>query len=173
MYLKDGDLVIRDATPTDAELLCAWWNDGNVMEHAGFPNGLGISRNAVAEQLAKDDDEIHRQLILEIDFVPVGEMNYRNKGNKTAEIGIKICNFEEHEKGFGTRYLKMLIGHLFYEKGYDRIILDTNVKNKRAQHVYDKIGFRQVAIRVDSWRNQLGELQSFIDYELTKGDFIG
>ena len=172
MYLKDGNLVIRNATSDDAEILCAWWNDGKVMAHAGFPNGLGISQNAVAEQIAKDDDEIHRRLILEIDCVAVGEMNYRNKGNKTAEIGIKICNFEKQEKGFGTRFLKMLIGYLFYDKGYDKIILDTNVKNTRAQHVYEKLGFRKAVTRVDSWKNQLGELQSSIDYELTKGEFI-
>ncbi len=169
MYLRDDNLVIRNATHHDAELLCSWWNDEKVMEHAGFPNGLGITKQFVIEQLAKDDDTTHRRLILETDSVPVGEMNYRNKGNKTAEIGIKICDFEKQEKGFGTRFLKMLIACLFDEEGYEKIILDTNVKNTRAQHVYENLGFRKVATRVDSWKNQLGELQSSIDYELTKG----
>ncbi|HBN95193.1 MAG TPA: GNAT family N-acetyltransferase [Firmicutes bacterium] len=170
MYLEDDNLVIRNATQHDAETLCSWWNDGKVMNHAGFPNGLGITKQSVVEQLASDDDKTHRRLILEVDSVPVGEMNYRNKGNRTAEIGIKICNFEKQEKGFGTRFLKMLIGCLFDEEGYEKIILDTNVKNTRAQHVYEKLGFREVGTRVDSWRNQLGELQSSVDYELTKGE---
>lgn len=129
MYLKDDNLVIRNATSDDAKILCAWWNDGKVMEHAGYPNGIGTTQDFIVEQLSKDDDEMHRRLILEIDSVPVGEMNYRNKGDRTAEIGIKICNFEKQEKGFGTRFLKMLIGYLLYDKGYGRIILDTNVKN--------------------------------------------
>lgn len=171
MHIKCDNLVIRDATSNDAHLLCQWWNDGKVMEHAGFPNGLGITKEAIANQLTQDD-ETHRLLILEVDSVPVGEMNYRNRGNKTVEIGIKICNFEKQEKGFGTRFLKMLIGSLFGENSYDKIILDTNVKNSRAQHVYEKLGFRKVGTRVDSWKDQLGELQSSIDYELTKGDFV-
>jgi len=172
MYLKDDNLVIRNATSEDAEILCSWWNDGKVMDHAGFPDGLGITPQTVVAQLAQDDDKIHRRLILEIDSVPVGEMNYRNKGNKTAEIGIKICNFEKQEKGFGTRFLRMLIGNLFDEHGYEKIILDTNVKNTRAQHVYEKLGFKKLGTRVDSWKNQHGELQSSIDYELTSESFV-
>ena len=50
-------------------------------------------------------------------------MNYRNKGNKIAEIGIKIRRFEQQEKGYGTRFLRMLISFLFDQKGYDKIIL--------------------------------------------------
>ena len=52
-----------------------------------------------------------------------------------------------------------------------KIVLDTNVKNTRAQHVYEKLGFRKVRTRIDDWRDQLGELQSSIDYELTAEDF--
>ena len=167
MYLEDGNIVIRNATEDDAELLCSWWNDGKIMAHAGFPDGLGTTSQVIAAQLSQDDDKVHRRLILEIDSVPVGEMSYRNKGNKTAEIGIKICNTEKQEKGFGTRFLTMLIGYLFDHEGYEKIILDTNVKNTRAQHVYEKLGFKKVRTRIDAWKDQHGELQSSIDYELT------
>lgn len=38
MYLHQNTLTIRDALPADAPLLCRWWNDGKIMEHAGlFP----------------------------------------------------------------------------------------------------------------------------------------
>ena len=172
MFLREGNLVIRNATTDDAVLLCDWWNDGKVMSHAGYPNGLGTAPEIIARSLETDNDDIHRRLILEIDNMPVGEMNYRNVGNKTAELGIKICNFNKQEKGFGTRFLKMIIHSLFNDLAYEKIILDTNTKNERAQHVYQKIGFKQVGIRIDSWKNQLGELQSSIDYVLTKKDFI-
>lgn len=43
MYLHQNELTICDALPADAPLLCRWWNDGKVMEHAGFPQGLGTS----------------------------------------------------------------------------------------------------------------------------------
>jgi RimJ/RimL family protein N-acetyltransferase len=172
MFLKDDNLVIRNATSNDAQTLCNWWNDGKVMSHAGFPNGLGTTPQAIAQEVSKDSDDTRRRLILEIDAIPVGEMCYYNKGGSIAEIGIKICDFERQEKGFGTRFLEMLIGYLLYEKRYEKIILDTNLDNKRAQHVYEKLGFKQVAVRIDSWENQLGERQSAVDYELTREDFL-
>ena len=42
MKIIHCDLCIRNAEEKDCEQLAAWWNDGSVMAHAGFPNGLGI-----------------------------------------------------------------------------------------------------------------------------------
>lgn len=91
-------------------------------------------------------------------------MSYWNKGNGVAEIGIKICDFEKHEKGYGTGLYKMLMKALFDDYNYSIIITSTNVNNLRAQLVYEKIGFRKVGINVDAWKDQLGVLQSTIDY---------
>jgi len=99
-------------------------------------------------------------------------MNYRNKGGGVAEIGIKICDFTRQEKGLGTKLLAMFIDALFSYYGYNKIILDTNVKNERAQHVYEnKLGFKRVRMRENSWTDRLGEPQSSIDYELIKADW--
>lgn len=172
MLLRFKNLVIRNATVDDAEQLATWWNDGTIMAHAGFPNGTGQKAKDIADSLENDSDDFHRRLIIEVSQVPVGEMNYRNKGEGTAEIGIKICDFSLHDRGPGKILLSMLISSLFNEMGYNKIILDTNMNNKRAQHVYEELGFRKLCIRENSWKNQLGELQSSIDYELYQGDFI-
>lgn len=171
MRLQDRSLVIREAAAEDAKLLWRWWNDGKVMEHAGFPRGLGISEEEVVELLTDGDPNQHR-LILEVDSRPVGEMNYRDLGDGTAQIGIKICDFQQQGKGYGPRFLRLLIRHLFEEAGYSKIVLDTNLKNTRAQHVYEKLGFRKVRTRINAWKDQLGELQSAVDYELTAEDFV-
>lgn len=140
------------------------------MAHAGFPNGIGCTEQDILEKLLADTD-LNRRLILDIDGVPIGEMNYRSIADGTAEIGIKICDYNEQDKGFGTVFLTMLINFLFENMGYHTIVLDTNAKNSRAQHVYENIGFRKVALHLNAWRNQLGEWQSSIDYELTRAEF--
>jgi len=143
------------------------------MAHAGFPNGLNETPEKIRESLATDNDETHRRHIIELNGEPIGEMNYRNKNNEIAEIGIKICDFSEQNKGYGTILLSMFIDALFTYYGYTKIILDTNVNNKRAQRVYgEKLKFHCVGVRENSWRNQLGELQSSVDYELTKENWI-
>lgn len=171
MLLKHNNLTIRNATVDDAEQLSLWWNDGKVMAHAGFPQGTGQTAREIATSLKTDTNNTHMRLMIEINNIAVGEMNYRNKGNGTAEIGIKICDFSKQNKGFGKILLSMLIFSLFNDMGYQKIILDTNVKNERAQHVYEQLGFKKLRVNKNSWKNQVGELQSSIDYELFQKDF--
>lgn len=167
MYMEQGSLVIRDATGADAALLCNWWNDGEIMAHAGFPKGLGLTEQEVLTQLHTGmGSERKGRLILEIDGVPAGEMSYSLVSEHVAEIGIKICDFNLQNKGAGTQCIRMLIRYLFEAQGVHKIILDTNLKNTRAQHVYEKLGFRKIAVRKDAWADQHGELQTFMDYEL-------
>ena len=170
MNLCLHELRIRNAGPGDAGQLAAWWNDGAVMAHAGFPLGLGTSPEAVAAQLESDTDDTRRRLILESDGRPVGEMSYRILENGDAEIGIKICEAAYQERGLGRAALRLLIRALL-DRGCGRIVLDTNLNNKRAQHVYELLGFRKTGVRYDSWRDQLGKMQSAVDYELTESAF--
>jgi RimJ/RimL family protein N-acetyltransferase len=170
MYLKNDNLVLRHATVDDVQILCDWWSDGKIMAHAGFPNGINTDANKLMDKI-KNETDFSRILIIEIDSNRGGEMSYRIK-DEVAEIGIKICDFSYQEKGYGTKFLRMLIEFLFKEMKVQKIILDTNLNNTRSQYVYEKIGFRKVAVRTNSWKNQLGVLQSSVDYELRKEHFF-
>ena len=165
MYLQYHDLTIRDALPADAPQLVRWWNDGAVMAHAGFPLGLGTTAEKEAARLPAPG-----RLMLEYDDRPIGEMNWRDVGN-AAEIGIKICDATMQERGLGRIALSLLIGELF-SMDFAKIVLDTNLNNRRAQHVYETLGFHKVAVRENSWTDQLGRPQSAVDYALTPENFI-
>lgn len=164
LMLKFKDISIRTALPEDAPQLVRWWNDGSVMAHAGFPNGLGTTVAMEAPRLTG-----RRMMILEGER-PIGECNFRDQGGMIAEIGIKICETDCQNRGVGRIVLSMLIRHLF-GTGFQKIILDTNLNNLRAQHVYETLGFRKLRVNVDSWRDQLGRAQSSVDYELSPADF--
>ena len=165
MELQHRNILLRDATKADAKQLAEWWNDGAVMAHAGFPNGLGTTEEEVAEDIGAG------ALIIEEAGKPIGEANYRSVDDKVAEIGIKICVFDCQNRGVGKIVLSMLIRYLF-GNGFDKIVLDTNLENKRAQRVYESLGFRKVHINIDSWTDQIGKLQSSVDYELVEKDFV-
>ncbi len=170
MIIRRNDLVIRDAGKADCDQLAAWWSDGKVMAHAGFPLGLHTTPDEIEAKISQDSDETRRRLIIEYQGKRIGEMSYSIE-DQTAEIGIKICDSSYQEKGLGRVLLSMLIRELF-SRGYSTIKLDTNLNNVRAQHVYEKLGFHQVQVHENSWKNQLGELQSSVDYELTPEAFI-
>lgn len=140
------NLTVRQAEAADAKQLTAWWNDGAVMAHAGFPNGLGTTEEEVIE-------------VLENGLMVIEESN--------RLIGESDCQ----NRGVGKKALSMLIGWLF-QNGYSKIVLDTDLTNTRAQHVYESLGFRKVQTNIDSWKDRLGQLQSSVDYELLEKDFI-
>ena len=171
MLLRHKNLTIRNATTADAPQLEAWWNDGKVMAHAGLPFGSGERAEEIAARIAKDTDE-DRRLILELDGRAIGEMRCLRAAEGTAELGIKICDLSLHDQGLGKQYLSMLICALFEDSGYQKIVLDTNLKNLRAQHVYERLGFRRVRVNRDVWTDQLGEPQTFVDYELIPQNFV-
>lgn len=113
MLLKYQNLTIRNATIDDAEQLAIWWNDGTVMAYVGFPNGTGQTAKEIAAILKYDSEHTCRHLIIEVDHLPAGEMNYRIKDKDTVEIGIKICDLSLCNKGLGKKLLSMLIASLF------------------------------------------------------------
>lgn len=174
MYIKNNNLVIRSAELKDAEQLNAWWNDGKVMEHAGFPNGLGQILEETTEEIRAYEGKLSQLCILEIDGVSVGEASFGLIGENVAEIGIKICDFSYQNQGLGSELLRMLITYLFEDSELnskylvDKIILDTNLKNERVQHVYEKLGFKKVRVNIAAWEDQLGQLQDSVDYEMTR-----
>ena len=171
MYLVHNAITIRNATSEDAPQLADWWNDGTVMAHAGFPLGLGTTAEKIASELESDSDHTRRRLMLLLEGQPIGEMCYRILEDGSADIGIKICESTHQEKGIGRKALSMMIRELL-NMGCPKIVLDTSLKNLRAQHVYESLGFRKLRVNLNSWTNQLGQLESSVDYELTKEFFV-
>ena len=155
---------MRTATPADAKQLTAWWNDGRVMAHAGFPKGLGTREEEVIAKLNEG------QMVIAEGRRLIGECDYHDRGNHVAEIDIKICEPDCQNRGLGRKVLSMLIGWLF-ENGYSEIVLSTNPANRRARHVYESLGFRKLGLNQDSWTDRLGQLQSSLDYSLLPRDF--
>ena len=109
-------------------------------------------------------------MVIEENARLIGECNYRDLSDGAAEIGIKICETDCQNRGVGRKVLSMLIGWLF-SNSYSKILLDTNLTNTRAQHVYESLGFRRVKTNIDSWKDQLGRLQSSVEYKLVEADF--
>ncbi|HHX66563.1 MAG TPA: GNAT family N-acetyltransferase [Gallicola sp.] len=176
MKIENNKIVIRSAKLDDTKQLNTWWNDGKVMEHAGFPKGLGESLEKTKRLVSENENQLSQRCVIEIDSKLVGECSYRIYKNEAA-IGIKICDFNYQNKGYGTELLKLLIKFLFEDENLNsrekinRIFLDTNLNNKRAQRVYEKIGFNKVGTRKNCWKDQLGRLQSVVDYEMTRKDY--
>ncbi len=171
MNIRYQNYLVRKAKAEDAILLMRWWNDGSIMAHAGFPYGLNITEEKIAQSLKTDKERVRQRLIIELDNYPIGEMSYQDKGNDVVEIGIKICDKSKQNAGAGKIYLSMLINHLFNEFMFRKIYCDTDLRNERSQRVYEQLGFKKKNVVMNSWENQLGELCSAVEYELELDNF--
>ncbi|MFX1492429.1 MAG: GNAT family N-acetyltransferase, partial [Promethearchaeota archaeon] len=62
--------------------------------------------------------------------------------NRKAELMIVIYNKEYWGKGFGTEAIQLLLNYGFKQLNLNRILLFSHDDNTRAQHIYEKIGFK-------------------------------
>lgn len=179
MRIEKDNIVIRSATIDDATQLNKWWNDGRVMEHAGFPNGLGESLEDTINNIKSREGKLSQLCIIEIDGKSVGELSYSIKDDNAAYPGWKICDFSYQNQGYGPKIIRMLFEFLFTDEAInskfliEKIVWDTMLENKRAQYVYEnKIGARKTGVRKNIWKDQAGKLRTAIDYEISREDFF-
>ena len=112
-------------------------------------------------------------MIVKNDGFSIGELSFHNLDltNKSCEIGIKICELSEQGKGYGEEALRGFINYLFRTYELHRIELDTLLENKRAQHLYQKVGFKVVGVKRDVWLDPEGNYRSAVVMDLLKNDF--
>ncbi|MBC8591153.1 hypothetical protein [Wansuia hejianensis] len=79
MIIEKENIVIRSANVDDAIQLNKWWNNGKVMEHAGFPKGLGQSLEETTDEIRNWEGKLSQICIIKIDGKVVGEVQWTMK----------------------------------------------------------------------------------------------
>ncbi len=148
-------MLIRPVRADDLAHLVCWWNDGEVMRHVGFPNGLGITMEKLEASWKKwkdDPVQCRRIICLKSEMIsesgcvtaPIGETNFHDyqPDNKQVEIGIKICRPDLWGQGYGTEALAAMTRYAFEALGVDRVLLNPSKTNARIIRVNKKCGYR-------------------------------
>lgn len=151
--------MIRPVDLGDEDFLYKWWNDGKLMEHAGFPSGLLHSKERIKNDILKEQNSSmyseKRMFIicLKEKLTPIGEINYQDwdSRNQKCEIGIKICDETLQGKGYGCDALKYFINYLFKHLNLNKIELTTMSDNIRAQNLYQKLGFSKFGLSTEGY----------------------
>jgi RimJ/RimL family protein N-acetyltransferase len=91
--------------------------------------------------------------------------------NQSAEFHIMIGDKENQGKGAGTFAVKAMLDHGFFDLNLRRIELAVLVDNHKAQHLYEKIGFRKEGTK----RQVRFKKNKFVDmhqYAILKEEYI-
>ncbi len=79
------------------------------------------------------------------DSRPVGEVVLKNidRDKKECAFGIVLQNDSVKNRGIGTQAEKLMVDYAIDRLGMETVYADAILKNKRSQHVLQKVGFVQ------------------------------
>ncbi len=81
-----------------------------------------------------------------LDGRPVGELLLKDVDREKGEcmLSIHLQNDRCKGRGIGTQAERLALKYAFYELGMAAVNADAVLKNRRSQHVLEKVGFRPV-----------------------------
>lgn len=99
-----------------------------------------------ADAYWKRQIDLNREhLAIMLDDRVIGDIVLKNfdRLKSCCTMGIHLVNDSVKDKGYGTKAEILALQHAFDELGVDTVFADALIKNKRSQHVLQKVGFTQ------------------------------
>jgi RimJ/RimL family protein N-acetyltransferase len=143
MPVRTARLVIRPLRRADVEAIAIW---------QPFADPV-LARYNVPDQSAQERDDWYalrtgdparREFAIEASGQVIGRISLRDvDGHGSARLGISVgAEFANH--GLGAEALSGFLDWYFGKGGFGVMVLDVSAANRRAVHVYQKLGFRHV-----------------------------
>lgn len=152
--LVGKNIYLSPMNVEDSELYLKWMSDFNTTDYLGLSSNI---MNLKAEQnwLEESLKEMKLQFAivdLETDKL-IGNCGYEDISQirRTATIGLFIGDEEYRNKGYGTQVLKLLLDYGFNYLNFNNIMLYVFSFNERAIKAYEKVGFKEIGRRRESY----------------------
>ena len=143
--LRGERVYLRPLEPEDADLVSGWYADDRVRRLMGdLPVSRARRQQRCEAAVAGDGDDVFRFLICQLDDdVPVGRTDVFaiDRHNGGCAFGITIGEPARWGQGLGTDAVNTVVDFCFGELRMERVWLDTDAENLRAQAAYRKAGF--------------------------------
>ena len=106
--------------------------------------------------------------------VPIGtvalmDVDYRNR---RAEFGIGIGEPNYRDRGYGTETTRLMLDYAFNIVGLHSLVLGVFASNRRAIRTYEKVGFKEIGRRRESYFMD-GRMQDEIWMDCLAPEFEG
>jgi RimJ/RimL family protein N-acetyltransferase len=142
--LESERLVVRSMDRDDLDKMESWrpftdplcnlWN---------IPRSTSLSRDIWFVMHGGDPTRMWFAIERVADGQLIGTLSLREIVERTSgRLGISLGADYVHQ-GYGSEALRTFLPHYFRTLGFQRLLLDVAAANKRAIHVYAKLGFQQ------------------------------
>jgi RimJ/RimL family protein N-acetyltransferase len=153
--LRGEHVYLRPLEPEDADLVSRWYEDDRVRKLMGDPpTSFARRRQRYEDALTRDGDDVYRFVICRLaDDEPVGRSDVFDidRANGSCAFGLTIGDPAQWGQGLGTDAVMAIQDFAFGELRMERLWLDTDAHNERAQAVYRKAGFQVEGILRHAW----------------------
>ena len=129
------------------ELYRHWTNDASIYMDMHLFQPYVYDEAAVNRYFdTKGKDDSRRLFAIMLGDKPIGELQLKqiDRDKKECTLSIHLQNDSVKGKGYGTQAERLAVKFAFDELGMTAVNADTVIKNRRSQHVLEKVGFRFV-----------------------------
>lgn len=170
----EGRLIrLRAREPEDEPLLYEWFNDPEVTEHLSMRYPVSHAQEKAyieansSPGYARADFAV--ETLAEAKLIGGVDLRPMMPENRSAMLGIAIGDKGYWDGGYGTDTMRTVCRFGFEMMNLHRIGLEVFEGNDRAQHVYEKVGFK-VEGRKRKAHYKLGEYIDVIVMGLLEGE---
>jgi RimJ/RimL family protein N-acetyltransferase len=154
-YLLGEGIYLRGATPDDAQVCAAWFNDEEVNRYlitGRRPNTVENSRKFLRRAMISDRDLV---------FAIIERKSGRHIGNtglhridyifRSAAFGLVIGVRECWRRGYGTEATGLVTDYAFSRLNLHRVELEVAAENPGARRVYERVGYKVEGTRREAF----------------------
>ncbi len=136
----------------DAETYVKWLNDFSVTDGIGTSNKM-MSLEIEKEWISQNSNQYQFAIVRLEDDQLMGNCSIHglDLSRHTAEVGLFIGDEENRNKGYGQDVLNILLDYGFNYLNLNNIMLKVFSFNERAIRCYEKVGFKEIGRRRQSY----------------------
>ncbi|MCK9257261.1 MAG: GNAT family N-acetyltransferase [Sulfurospirillaceae bacterium] len=166
-------IVLRELELDDLKIINLWRNKKELVDRLvtnfrfinyetdrlWFDSYMKNRANSIRLAILKDEVLIGTVNLLKIDPV-----------NQKAELSIQISS-EHQGKGIGTKVIKMVLEHAFFNINLNKIYLTVLIDNQNAIKLYDRCGFSiEGTLKSEIYKN--GKFKDLYIMAILKSEYI-
>ena len=175
--LEGEHIYLSPYNVEDTPQFTKWLNDFGITDYIG-KSGEMVTLEWEKEYLESHNNKPKEQYNFEIiqkeKSKPIGSCGLEkiDRIHRKAVLGIFIGDKEEHNKGYGTEIVNLLLDYGFNYLNLHSIKLDVLAFNKRAIKCYEKCGFKECGRQREAYYLN-GKYYDIMSMDILKKEYEG
>ena len=169
--------LLRELERKDLSKINVWRNDPELISQLGAPFryiNSEVDEDWYNAYMSNRNNNVRCAIVQGVDDKLLGLISLTSVNwlNRSCRLQIMIGDKDNQNKGIGTFAIKKILEHAFENMNLQRVELYTLMDNKRAQHLYEKIGFVREGVKRKCVYKK-GEYKDMILYAILREEWWG